>query len=144
MTALLVTGAAAQVQWNRAVRLANEEGDNTELVALLLSDVEMTPGGRKLLADLLDRHNLRKKRGAQKLPINRQSAREVQIASAVNMIRRLIQERGRDKRVAVAVVAEHMLGARSEVERWEAEQILLNALAGKRGSAAGQRKPKSK
>lgn len=120
-----------QVKWNRAIRLANDEGNTAELIALLLAtDVEVPPAARKLLADLLDRRQLRKKPGNQRLPINRRSHREVKIESAVAAVRKLIGK-GTPRANAVEDVA----------SMWQLpEESIQNALDGKRGSTLRARK----
>lgn len=122
-----ITGADAQVRWNRAVRVAGEEDDTTELVSLLETlNVEVTTGARKLIADLIKRHQLKKKPGRQQIAINRSSMREMHIASAVAMVRRIKQETELLEDEAITAVA----------EQWRVtEDTLRKAVNGRRGSA---------
>jgi hypothetical protein len=54
----------AYVVWRDAVEQA-DAGDMSSLVALLRSDADLGPDSRDLVADLLARHNLAKRKGAQ-------------------------------------------------------------------------------
>lgn len=127
--------AVTAQQWLRAVRKADlatgSVSDTAELVRLLRSGLPIGKGPRKLLADLLDRHQLRRKPGRQQLPVYRESLRERGIAAAVRQVKKLT---GRGCRVSDAVDAIAPVFGLHEDEHMAAE-LLENAVRRRRGSA---------
>jgi hypothetical protein len=117
--------------WMRAVNRAGELGKTDYLVELLESDTPLGPWARKILADLLDRHNLRKKRGKPRLPFNRVNLTEMRMANAVECARLLKQEGHPDP-----------TGEAARRFKWQKDSVDA-AIQGKRGSARRPRSPKN-
>lgn len=138
--------ADAQVKWNRAIRIADETGDFSELVSLLQSEVEVTRPARLLLADLFDRHQLKKveikkKRGRPRLPVNRRSLTEIKMASAVKAIGE-VRAAGYSKEAAENWVREKW-GMPLDLDQPDKDPLSV-ALEGKRGSLNRAKKSKKR
>lgn len=61
--------------WRDAVRRAYDTGNSRSLITLLRSEIEMPQIVRYMLAALLERRDLKKKRGAQRTPLFKTSAK---------------------------------------------------------------------
>lgn len=66
---------APYLRWREAVEQA-DQGDLEALIALLQSEEVLGPEARDLVADLLKRHKLKKKRGGQATPAYRMTPAE--------------------------------------------------------------------
>jgi hypothetical protein len=76
------------IEWCTALRAIDENGDKAPLLRLLReSRCELTPDARHYLADLLDRYNLKRKRGKKATPAYNKSPVEEALWHAVKKVR---------------------------------------------------------
>ncbi|TIQ25045.1 hypothetical protein [Mesorhizobium sp.] len=75
----------AYVPWREAVE-KGDAGDLAALVALLRSDAELGPDARDLVADLLSRHRLAKRKGGQPNKAYRVTLKEGKLRVAVKLV----------------------------------------------------------
>jgi hypothetical protein len=121
--------------WYEALEDIDKRGNNESLLKLILSDREMPRDFRYHLWDLLDRHDLKKKRGRPRLPSYDRSLAEVRVFWAISYVRKYVKDDRMKVRDAVAKAA-----AQLDIS----ENVVANAYAGRRGSTRRlmQREPK--
>ena len=93
--------------WIQAVKTAEKTGDLQGLVDLLRSDAKIEPTTRKLLAELLSRGVLRKKKGGQRKPIFELTA-EQRLANSEDNVRRMMS----GDHVPIQKVVKHLIPER--------------------------------
>jgi hypothetical protein len=110
--------------WLRALDAVDRRGDKAPLLKLLRSEAELTPTVRHYLTDLLERHNLRRRRGGQQTPAYDRSLREGRICLALAEVREYVQSGMRVSDAVEEAAKRHRLSV---------EQV-ANAYNGRRGS----------
>lgn len=116
--------------WILALQDIDVCDDKGPLLALLRSQRELPHDARVCLADLLERHQLKKYRGNQRIPAYRDSPAEETMAVAVECVNDE-HRRGMSLDEALAFVAEEF--------KISEEETLRNARDGRRGSARRKR-----
>ena len=96
---------SAFFRWRVAIEKA-EGGDTSGVIKLLHSGKAIPPESQSLLADLLDRHRLTKKRGRQRRPSYETSPEESKLIKAAFLVRER-QDKGKRFEAALAEVAGH-------------------------------------
>lgn len=119
--------------WVAALEAIDQLGDKKPLMALLNSEHDLPQAARGHLANLLDRYQLKKKRGGQSTPSYDRSPAEAALICDVEAVNKLIKN-GMSVKDAVAEVAERR-GPDYLV-------ILGNAQHGSRGSTNRMKKPR--
>jgi hypothetical protein len=76
----------AWLRWRQAIDKA-ASGDTSAIIKLLHLGRPIPPEAQLLLADLLERHQLKKKRGAQRRPIYESSPEESKLLKAAHFVR---------------------------------------------------------
>jgi hypothetical protein len=94
---------AATFRWRIAIEKA-EGGDTSAIIELLNSGGVFPPESQSLLADLLNRRRLTKKRGAQRRPSYEKSPEESKLIKAAHSVRER-QRQGENFQTALAEVA---------------------------------------
>lgn len=141
------------LRWRGAVEKA-DQGDSSDLTALLRSNSVLGPEARFLIADLLDRRSLGRKRGAQPTP----SYLTTPVEGRLHNLHALVRYFQKDQRLSLADAMQAALREEKHIalrqrdarEYTEAEldemisekdqQALANFVAGKRGSTRRMRK----
>lgn len=136
----------AYLQWREVVVRA-DEGDNTSLVRLLRSKRILGAEARLLIADLLDRHKLRRKRGRPTTPAYRVTLAEARMSDVFALytyfkrkqlsVDDAIQEALREKRresLRLKNDREHTNDELDELISDEEIQALANRVGGRRAS----------
>jgi hypothetical protein len=95
----------AQFRWRIAIEKA-EGGDTSGIIELLDSGKVIPPESQSLLADLLDRRRLVKKRGRQRRPSYEMSPEESKLRKAAIFVRER-QRKGEKFETALVDVARH-------------------------------------
>jgi hypothetical protein len=112
--------------WALAVEAIDQRGDKSPLMKLLRSADPLPPEGRAFIADLLDRHELKKKTlGRPRLPIYDRSLIEAVLLIGIQRIQEY-REKGMDIENAV-----HFAAKEFALE----PKKLLDAYIGKRGAS---------
>jgi hypothetical protein len=93
----------AFLRWRKAIEEA-EDGDTSRIIELLDCGEIIPPESQSLLADLLDRHRLTKKRGGQRRPSYERSPEETKLIKAAFLVRER-QSEGAKFETALAEVA---------------------------------------
>jgi hypothetical protein len=136
----------AHIEWREAVERA-DNGDTSQLTKLLRSNLEIGSEARAYIADLIERHNLRRGRGRPATPAYRVTAKEAEMNLAVALYRyhrktmsepEAIQQTMRERKREV-LAEEGDTSARADLEidgmiEPEATESLVNAIKGRRGS----------
>ena len=87
--------------WITALEAIDKRGDKGPLLALLKSEFDLPREARVYLADLLARHQLKKKGGGQTTPAYDRTEVEIVLSLAIDDVRELV--RTRKRRVAEAL-----------------------------------------
>jgi hypothetical protein len=95
---------AAWFRWRIAIDKAAEGGDTSGIITLLHSRKPIPPECQRLLADLLERRRLTKKRGGQRRPSYESSPEERKLSKAAFFVRER-QREGEKFETALAEVA---------------------------------------
>lgn len=95
---------AAWFRWRIAIDKAAEGGDTSGIITLLHSRKPIPPECQRLLADLLERRRLTKKRGGQRRPSYESSPEESKLIKAASFVRER-QRQGAKFETALAEVA---------------------------------------
>jgi hypothetical protein len=111
--------------WMGALEAIDKLGDKKPLIALLNSELDLPRKARGHLANLLDRYQLKKKKGGQSTPTYDSSPAEATLALDVEAVNKLIKN-GTSSKDALAQVAER--------RGPDYLEILGNAQHGSRGS----------
>ena len=90
---------AATFRWRIAIEKA-EGGDTSAIIELLNSGEVFPPESQSLLADLLNRRRLTKKRGGQRRPSYESSREESELSKAASLVR---ERRGKGERFETAL-----------------------------------------
>jgi hypothetical protein len=115
--------------WIDAFEAIDKNDDKTALMALLKSNHPLSKRARFYLANLLERHQLKKKQGARETPAYEQSETDVALAYAVGEMKDLIENEKKSFVDALAQVSE---------SRSIPDNTLDNAYKGKRRSTRRQ------
>jgi hypothetical protein len=110
--------------WVDAIEAIDKRGDKEQLTSLLKSDFKLTPKARLFLADMIDRYQLKPKRGRKPTPAYHRSPVEWRLECAIEDVR---AHRG-EIDVALREIAQRY------AEYGITEKKLKNAFEGRRGS----------
>jgi hypothetical protein len=116
--------------WLMAFDDVDKGRDNGRLLDLLKSEHDLPREARIYLADLLERHQLKKKRGAQSVPAYDRTYTELRLSLAIEDVRRL-----RESRVSVKDALD-----RVSKSRGIPPEVLASAHRGSLGSIRRMRK----
>jgi hypothetical protein len=111
--------------WIDAIRDIDKDSDSRDLVGLLRSNYPMTDAARQYLADLINRRQLKRKKGRQKTPAYTESEVDQRVFLAEDAVEALV-EGGDSVLTSLAKVSK---------DARITEGSLVNARAGKRGAA---------
>lgn len=81
-------------QWVDALEEIDKKDDKKSLLALLRSNLELTPDARWFLADLLERYDLRRPNHSPRVPAYDRSPAESIIFNAKRRVKELVKEKG--------------------------------------------------
>jgi hypothetical protein len=111
--------------WYNALEELDKKGKKDLLLSLLRSSSSLSLGVRLDIADLLERHDLKKKRGRPRVPSYEMSDAERNALNLRDRVRELVNNGGMKSRDAIAKVAK---------ENKMSEDSVANAYGGRRGS----------
>jgi hypothetical protein len=116
--------------WIAAFEALDARGEKRPLIELLTSDQKLPKDMRTYLADLLDRHELKKSRGRQRIPAYDRSHAEALLEMAAMGVRNLVKS-GESVKAALEIASE---GSKIPLD------ILASAYRGSRGSTRRMRR----
>jgi len=111
--------------WVDALQCLDEQRDKTKLVDLLRSNQTLPPYSRRIIADLIERHQLRQNPGRPRTPLYNRSKADEFWDYACAEVKRATAEFGSDEEAIDGVARQLGIGANK----------LWNAYKGKRGSS---------
>ena len=138
--------------WRSAIVRA-DQGDTQPLIKLLRSGNIPGPEARELIADLLSRHKLTRKRGRQATPVYQNTLAEARLANQEALVR-YFKQKGQDVKTAMELALREDKRDTLNLWNYTDEQIdkkiaegernaLENLVYGRRGSTRRMRKRQS-
>jgi hypothetical protein len=133
---------AEYLLWRGAVEVADNTGDASRLMALFRSSHYPGPEARSLIADLLGRHALKRRRGGQATPAYRMTEAEARLHQAWAAYRYFKEQRKSHDDALVLALQTDINGDTDETKKIKLKHIeALNAFVlGRRGSTQRMKK----